>query len=578
MNRLVKLSVCTILALSLMLITAFADAATDYGFDDVPEGHWAEKAVNGLRSLKITEGIGNNKYGMGLEIKRSEFVTYLTRLMNWELVMPEKGSFTDNQDRSEWYYPYIETAYRHGVIPEGLTAFRPEDPITREEMAVMLVNTLGYGTLAQQLSNMDSGFDDVYRNTGYIAIARDFGIITGVGNNKFKPGDTAKREEAAVMMMRMYEKINKPVNELHAFYAIRSYPQINLIRDLDSVSFGWSRMEYDGNKGTVVLNTSPENGNSFYIPGGFTEPVNLAKESNVSAQLMVFADNNTLINSDGRKVPVLEYILTQPELRKQAVSLIAGQVNGTEAENSTISFDGVVIDFESMKGEKLKYAFDSFLEELKSELDVTGKKLLVAVHPVMKSGQEYYDGYDYRTIGRIADRVILMAHDYFARSLTEAEKEAAYTITPLTPIEDVYYALKAITDKESGVENPEKIWLQISFDSVQWNLQNGKVINSEPYRPGYEQIYTRLLKGVEMNYSDVYRNPYIKYTDTESQISSVIWYEESRSVLDKINLAKMFGVNGISVWRLGNIPNYADLKDKDLNLDVWQKILKEKER
>ena len=31
-------------------------------------------------------------------------------------------------------------------------AFRPEDYISREEMAVMLVRALGYGTLAQSLS------------------------------------------------------------------------------------------------------------------------------------------------------------------------------------------------------------------------------------------------------------------------------------------------------------------------------------------------------------------------------------------------------------------------------------------
>ena len=38
------------------------------------------------------------------------------RLMGWELVTPEKGSFTDNQDTAKWYYSAIETAYAHGAL------------------------------------------------------------------------------------------------------------------------------------------------------------------------------------------------------------------------------------------------------------------------------------------------------------------------------------------------------------------------------------------------------------------------------------------------------------------------------
>lgn len=577
MDKLCKILISLTLTLLLITVPSFADNGVSR-FDDVPQGHWAEKAVHDLRLLKITDGIGSNKYGMGLDIKRCEFVTYLARLMNWETVTPEKGSFIDNMDTSKWYYPYIETAYRNGAIPEGIKEFRPEDPITREEMAIMLVNALGYGYLAQQLSGLGSDFDDVSENTGYITIAKDFGIITGTGDNRFKPYDTAKREEAAVMMMRMYEKIKKPINELHAFYAIRSYPQIDFIPELDSVSFGWSRIEYDSGKGHVVLNTTSGNRNDFYIPPGFEEPFNLAEENNVSTQLMVFADSNTLVDFGGGKLPVTELVLTNPELRKQAVSLIAEQVNNTVMNDIEISFDGVVIDFEGMKGETLKNAFSSFLGELRNELDIAGKKLIVAVHPERKPGQEYYDGYDYKTIGQIADKVILMAHDYYAKRLSDAEMETGYAITPLTPADEIYYALKAITDKENGVENPEKIWLQISFDSVQWSLQSGKVLNREPYKPGYEQIRQRLLANAKVHYSVVNGNPYIEYIGETDQTRNIIWYEDSRSVMAKVNLAKMFGVNGISLWRLGNIPNYDDLNGEGLYLDIWQNLLKETQR
>lgn len=577
MDKLYKSAVSVIIAAILMFVPSFADDSTAARFEDVPEGHWADKAVHDLRRFGITDGIGENKFGMGLEVKRSEFVAFLAKLLKWELVTPDKGSFADNTDTSRWYYPYIETAYRKGAIPEWLTEFRPDDPITREEMAVMLVNTLGYGALARKLNDLGSDFDDVANNTGYITIAKDFGIIRGTGDNKFRPNDTAKREEAAVMMMRMYERINSPITELHAFYAIRSYPQLNYIQSLDSVSFGWSRLEYDNAGDRVILNTTSAGGNDFYIPAGFSEPVDMAVKNGVSMQLMVYADNNTFVGPDDRKIPLLEYILTRPDLTKQAVLSITEQVNNTLKDGISLSFDGVVIDFEGMKGEKLRNAFNVFLNELKRELDVTGKKLYVAVHPAGKPGREYYDGYDYKTIGQIADRIILMAHDYYAKTLTDEEMKAGYAVTPLAPADDVYFALKIITDSEKGIEDREKIWLQISFDSVQWNIQNGGIVNREPYRPGYDLIYQRLLSGAEVRYFPENGNPYAEYTDVTRQIRSVIWYEDSRSVTDRIKLAKMFGIGGISLWRLGTIPDYENTVNENLYLDVWQRILNERE-
>lgn len=66
----------------------------------------------------------------------------LCRLFGWEMVTPEAGSYTDNQDKSAWYYSAVETAYANGAITRQTDTFRPREPITREELAVMLVRAM----------------------------------------------------------------------------------------------------------------------------------------------------------------------------------------------------------------------------------------------------------------------------------------------------------------------------------------------------------------------------------------------------------------------------------------------------
>jgi len=562
-----------------MLLTTFtyANEDTTLTFVDVPEDHWAYNEIHKLRDLKITDGIGNNMFGLGMVITRGELAAFLVKLMKWEPISPGQGSFLDNMDPNKWYYQPIETALQHDVVSKE-EKFRPTDPITREEMAVMLVRTLGYKTLAEQLNSLESPFEDVSSNIGYITVAKDFGIINGIGNGLFKPNDTAKREEAAAMMMRMYKKLIQPISELHGFYAIKSAGQAHMIKDFDSVGFGWSRLEYDGGKDEVILNTSKANNNDYAIPQGYEGPLSMAKDNGVRKSLMVLASNNTIITTkDGSNIPLIQYVLNDAEKRSQAIDVILSQVINPMDADGTLTMDGVVIDFEDMRGEALREAFNVFLKELKAELDNGGKYLYVAVHPARKHGQAYYDGYDYKAIGDMADKVILMAHDYYAKQLTEAEMDMGYTITPVSPIDEVYYALKAITDEEKGVKDRSKIWIQLSFDAVQWKLKEGKVINKYPYNPSYEAIQKRLvMEGVTINYSERYQNPYATFFDANDGTDNIIWYEDSRSIQSKIDLAKMFGIEGVSLWRLGNIPDYQEDGNKKIYMDVWKRILENK--
>jgi spore germination protein YaaH len=471
--------------------------------------------------------------------------------MKWELSLATAGNFTDNRNTSEWYFPYIETALTHGAIKNDTALFRPGEPITREEMAVMLVRALGYDALANRLNDLGSPFPDVTENIGYITIAKDFGIISGMGDHTFMPAATATREQAATMMIKMAACINRKIEYKNGFYALSSSGQMHSIGEFDSISFGWSSLSE--NDGAVSLNTTAENNNEYRIPSDYETPYQLAEGK--TRMLMVTAVPETA-----------ERIVSNETLRLQAVTAMAEAAAGlTDTNGNTVLFDGITVDLETLKGEAAREGFNALLTELRTELDKYGKKMAVAVHPKRRESQAYYDGYDYKTIGQLADKVILMAHDYNAKTLTPEEMAQGVVMTPLAPIDEVYYALRAITDETSGVQDKSKIVLQLNFAIAQWKLIDGKVTAAAPYTPDYDALFRRIeTGGVVFKYDQGSESPYITFHDSNDGTDNVLWYEDERSVEAKIKLSKFFGVTGISVWRLGNIPD----KQGDVNLNV----------
>ena len=107
-------------------------------------------------------------------------------------------TFTDIT--GHWGSAAIEKWAGYGIISgfEGL--FRPDDPITRGEMAVILDNMMDY-QLASKNSFWDLQADQFY--TDAVLKANAAGIIKGY-DGSVRPADKITKEEAAVMMSRAF--------------------------------------------------------------------------------------------------------------------------------------------------------------------------------------------------------------------------------------------------------------------------------------------------------------------------------------------------------------------------------------
>lgn len=83
--------------------------------------------------------------------------------------------------------------------------FRPENSITRAEMAAVIVRALGLGLLARVITtppgfaDVTSAYDWAY---GYITLASTRGIIKGDPDGKFRPGDRVTYAETITMLLR----------------------------------------------------------------------------------------------------------------------------------------------------------------------------------------------------------------------------------------------------------------------------------------------------------------------------------------------------------------------------------------
>ncbi|MDD5944736.1 MAG: S-layer homology domain-containing protein [Clostridia bacterium] len=523
------------IALAAVLSASVCHTAFAGTYSDVPQSHWACSEIEKAGRIGFMSGMGDGTFGLGQNVTRAQFASMLVRMFGWE---QQTGSGFSDVSESEWFYKDVMTAQAMGVA-DG-TSFRPNDNITREEMAVMLVKALGYDELAKSLSDTSLPFKDVSTNKGYISLAYDFGIISGRSADTFDPNGTALREDAAAMMTRCYDRYNSYTDFLHGFYAFSSYSQRNMAKQMDAVSFGWGRMEYSDENG-IFVNTTSENGNEWRVPEGYTDIVDLLENSGVDMNLSIFMSAD---EGDDAQI-----ILSDAENRTAAVNAVIDELTVEYRQLGRNPYGGVTIDFEALRGSAMRENYTAFLRELKTQLDGIGKSLYVTVQPKLKSGA-YYDGYDYGAIGSIADKVILMAYDYNAKTVPQDVMESGFTTTPVTPFDEVYYSLKAMTNE---ISDRSKIVLGMSINSIGWTVSDGKITNSRGNIYSYDEIEQMIADGAEVRYSDKYKNPYIIYDNGGER--EIVWYENEQSIDDKIKLAGMFGIDGVSVWRLGLIPD-----------------------
>ena len=505
-----------------------------------------EKAVD----YGLMNGYSADTFGYGDSMTRAQFVTVLDRML-----LPQDGDTTlvghitpemqVEYDAVRAYYSSIDAAAEYGWVDTD-EPFRPTDPITRGEMSELLVRALGLGGAAAIAEkNADLPFTDVTAGKGYISVAYDIGMTKGTTATTFGPNETATRAQAAAMLVRIYEKLRQDTGFLHGFYAISSYSQLSLMNSMDAISAGWSRMTWDGT--TALLATTTADGNEYAVPQGYEEVVAQAENNSVKLHLNVFMEGEDL-----------KALLSSADGRAQAVEQILGELTVSYKTVGRNPYSGVTIDFEGLRSADAA-AFTAFLTDLAQQVRALDKSLYVCVSPALTTGS-YYDGYELGKIAALADKVILMAYDYEDRSM--AAGASALTAAPTSPMDQVYWSLKTAVDQVTAAgQSEDKLVLGISCKNVAWKVSSTTDLTLAAAAPFYisnDTLAQRLGQaGTVRGRSNTFRCPYAVYT-TEDGSACFVWYDDAESVQARIDTAKLLGITGVSVWRLGTVPAYGN--------------------
>jgi hypothetical protein len=167
-------------------------------------GNWAQADIEQLVSLGYITGYPDGTFKPGNQITRAEFCTIMDKALNLTTYPQQTPTFTD-VNTGAWYDQAVETAVYAGIAKGyGDGSFKPNAPISRQEMACVLVQALGKSQLADASAKTATKFIDDSQiarwSRGYVTVALQQDIVSGYPDGSFKPESDTTRAEACAMI------------------------------------------------------------------------------------------------------------------------------------------------------------------------------------------------------------------------------------------------------------------------------------------------------------------------------------------------------------------------------------------
>ena len=173
-------------------------------FTDVNDNDWFFDVVRYVYEQGLMTGTSDTEFSPNLTTTRGMIVSILNRLEDGPTA--EAAGFTDVAD-GDWYADAVNWAASEGIVAgyEDNT-FRPNDPITREQLAAMLMNYAAWKGEDVRVCADLSVYNDATSVSSWAAETVQWavaeGLISGMPGNLLEPQGSATRAQVAAILQR----------------------------------------------------------------------------------------------------------------------------------------------------------------------------------------------------------------------------------------------------------------------------------------------------------------------------------------------------------------------------------------
>jgi murein DD-endopeptidase MepM/ murein hydrolase activator NlpD len=170
-------------------------------FSDIDESSTSYKAVTFLKNQGVITGYPDGSFNPEKVVSRVESLKFILKGANSRLITDAKLPFKDTK-LNQWYSDYIATGYSKNIIAGYKDkTFRPENTVNRVEFLKMLISSmdLRISPVATRDPYSDVSKDAWY--APYVQYAK-YANLVDVSGDRFRPEEGMTREEVAETMYR----------------------------------------------------------------------------------------------------------------------------------------------------------------------------------------------------------------------------------------------------------------------------------------------------------------------------------------------------------------------------------------
>ncbi|OBY80930.1 hypothetical protein BBG47_03620 [Paenibacillus sp. KS1] len=174
----------------------------------------ARYAIEALTAKHIVQGISETLFSPSKAVTRAEFSSMIVKALSLDRLITdrkEEAAYSDVR-KGDWYYEDVKIMHQL-QITKGYDdgTFKPNEPVTREQMVVMMMNALQILGQVQGGNAQASGnaFADQNAISSWaqssVNKAKEMKIVSGTGQNLFMPKQSSNRADTAVLVWKMHQ-------------------------------------------------------------------------------------------------------------------------------------------------------------------------------------------------------------------------------------------------------------------------------------------------------------------------------------------------------------------------------------